>query len=123
MSDQIRQIQPEDSEVAEEWLRETTDPDVRGVYACKIDAMGGWQVTVSAMEFIRSDPLESELRHRIANALRAVDGVTGADEDDREAWLVTGNAEGRPLIEAVAAVVDSLADQIRDYIPDELDDF
>ena len=119
MTDEIRQIQPEDPEVGEEWLRETTDPDVRGVYACKIDAMGGWQVTVSAMEFIRSDPLETELRQRIANALRAVAGVNGADEDDREAWLVTGNPEGRPLVEAVAAVVDSLADQIRDYLPDE----
>ena len=40
MSDDVRQIQPEDSEILEEWLRETDEPDVRAVEACKV---AGWR--------------------------------------------------------------------------------
>ncbi len=43
-------------------------------------AGGGWNVFVDVMEFIREEPLEGELRRRIAAALRAVDGVTAAEE-------------------------------------------
>jgi len=40
MSDDIRQIDPEDSGILEEWLRETTEPEVRAVGACKV---ANWQ--------------------------------------------------------------------------------
>ena len=113
MDDHVRRIQPEDPEVAEEWLRETDDRDLRAVSACKIDSLGGWQVSVWVMEFIRSDPLESEFRRRITNALL---GVTGAEEEDREMWFVTGTPSGESLVEAVALVVDDLADQARAYV-------
>jgi hypothetical protein len=124
MNDDIRQIQPEDPEILEEWLRETGEPEVRAVGACRvanwqeevIDWPGdgdGWTIDVWAMEFVRSDPLESELRRRIINALRGVAGVTHVAEHDRESWFLTGTTSGEALISAAAQVVDELADQIR----------
>lgn len=47
-------------------MRVTGDWDVRGVEVGRIDFAGGWNVTVAVMEFVREDPLESELRRRIA---------------------------------------------------------
>jgi hypothetical protein len=119
MNNQARRIQPEDPEIAEEWLRETDEPDLRAVGACKIDRIGGWQVSVWVMEFIRSDPLESELRQRIRSALLGVSGVSSAEEEDREVWFVTGTPSGQALVEAAAKVVDELAAHARAYIASE----
>ena len=44
---------------------------------------GYWNVVIWVAEFLREDPLETELRGRIASALGAVDGVA---EEDREVW-------------------------------------
>lgn len=38
-------LSPEDEEITEEWLRETDEPKVRGVTACK-GWIGDWQVQV-----------------------------------------------------------------------------
>jgi hypothetical protein len=124
MNDDIRRIQPEDREILEEWLRETDEPEVRAVGACRVanwqqEVIGwpgdgdGWTIDVWAMEFVRSDPLETELRQRIANALRGVSGVTHVAEHDRESWFLTGTTSGETLISAAAQVIDELADQIR----------
>lgn len=83
--------------VDEAWVRVTGDWDVRGVEAGRIDFAGGWNVTVSVMEFVREDPLESELRPRIAAALRSVGGVETAEEMDREVWFVTGTPSSDAL--------------------------
>jgi hypothetical protein len=119
MKDQVRRIQPTDWEIAEEWLRETDEPDLRAVSACKIDRIGGWQVSVWVMELIRSDPLESEFCQRITNALQGVSGVTSAEQQDREMWFVTGTPSGESLVGTVAHVVDGLAGQARAYIASE----
>jgi hypothetical protein len=116
MSVEIRLVPASGTEAGEAWERVTDDPDVRGVDAVRVDEAGGWQVGVSVMEFIRQDPLESELRQRIAAALRAVDGVTGVEEEDREAWFVTGAPAGRVLAEAAAEVVDDLAGRTRAFL-------
>jgi hypothetical protein len=124
MNDDIRQVQNDDPEILEEWLRETSEPEVRAVGAHRVanwqaeevDWPGdgdGWTVEVWAMEFVRVDPLESELRQRIMNALRAAEGVTHVAEHDRESWFLTGTTSGAALISAAAQVVDDLADQIR----------
>ena len=113
MSDDIRQIQPQDPEIQEEWLRETDEPDVRAVSVCRVDEIGGWQVRVWVMEYVREDPLESELRERITTVLGNVTGVSSAGEQDRETWFVTGAPSGKALIEAAARVVDDLAGQTR----------
>jgi len=65
--------------VEEDWERVNGEPDVRGVEAGRIDFAGGWNVTVAVMEFVREDPLESELRRRIAAALRSVLCLQTAD--------------------------------------------
>ncbi len=111
--DDVRQVQAEGAD--ESWERVTSEPDVRGVGADRIEFAGGWNVTVAVMEFVREGPLESELRRRVAAALLSVDGVESAGEMDREVWFVTGAPSGEALVRAVAAVVDGLAGQARAY--------
>lgn len=112
MSDEVEQIEPDDDTISEEWLRETDEPEVRGVGA-SYGEEGGWIVDVWAQEFYRQDPLGVELRQRIENALRAVDGVTGVYEHDNESWDVTGAPSGEALTRAAARVVDDMADRLR----------
>jgi hypothetical protein len=113
MTDAVHRVQPSDPEIEEEWLRDTDEPEIRGVEAFRNDASGGWLVGVRAMEFMRQDPLEGELRERIPQALRAVSGVVSAEEHDREKWFVTGTPSGKALAQAAARVVDDLADRTR----------
>jgi hypothetical protein len=119
----VRQVQVDDGAV-ECWERETGD-QARRVAAEHIDLapgpnapaeVRGWNVHVAVMEFIRKEPLEGELRSRIAAALRSVEGVETADEMDTEVWWVTGTPAGPALVQAVAEVLDDLADQTRAYI-------
>jgi hypothetical protein len=110
---EVRQVAVDGTDEA--WERVTGEPDVRGVEAARIDFAGGWNVTVAVMEFVREDPLESELRRRIAAALRSVGGVETAGEMDREVWFVSGSPSGEALVRAAAEVVDDLADQTRAY--------
>ena len=110
---EVRQVLIDGTDEA--WERITGDWDVCGVEAGRIDFAGGWNVTVAVMEFVREDPLESDLRRRIAAALRSVDGVETAEELDREVWFVTGTPLGNALVRAASEVVDDLADQARAY--------
>jgi hypothetical protein len=119
----VRQVTPADHEIASEWVRDVADPrdrDVLGVDAIEWRSDRRWQVTVAVMEFIRDVPLESELRRRIAAALRAVPGVTAVAEDDREVWGVRGTPTGTALVEAVAPIVDELAPRSRAEIERQL---
>ena len=109
----VRQIPVDGTDEA--WQRVTSDRDAYGVEAVRIDAIGGWQVGVNVMEFVREDPLESELRRRIAGALESVEGVETAQEEDREVWFITGTPSGAALVRAAAEVVDDLADQTLAY--------
>ena len=108
----VRRIQVDDADEA--WEREVDD-EVRAVEAYRIDFVGGWQVMVEVMEFVREEPLEGELRRRIAAALRSVEGVETADEEDTEVWFVTGAPAGEALVRAVGEVLDDLADQTRSH--------
>jgi hypothetical protein len=112
--DEVRQVVLDDADEA--WERVTDEPDALGVEAVGLGEMAGWQVTVAVMEFVRKEPLEGELRRRIAAALRSVDGVESAEEEDREVWFVTGTPSGQALVRAAAVVVDDLADRTRGYI-------
>ena len=118
MSEEIRQIEPLDDQIQEEWIREA-EPG-RTVSANRVDEIGGWQVAIWAMEYVRSEPLETELRQQIADALRSVNGVSTAEEQDREQWFVTGTPTGRDLVAAAAHVVDDLADHICRYAEGEV---
>lgn len=120
MNEEIRRV-PEyesDPDVREAWHRFTDDPDVRGVSATCFSHGGwpGWQVHVAVAEFLREDPLEGELRERMAAALGGVDGAEEVAEEDREVWLVTGSPSGEALVRAAAGVVDGLAGRARAYL-------
>ena len=102
-----------DPSLTEEWLRETDEPEIRAVSAVRwVD--GDCQVAIWAQEFFRDGPLGVELRQRVASALRAVAGVTSAEEQDNEKWYVTGTPSGEALTRAAASVVDAMADRLRD---------
>ena len=104
--------------VNESWERSVDDRDLRGVSAVRI-TLGEqpyWSVVVAVAEFLREDPLESELRQQMAAALRAVPGVDVVAEEDRELWYVSGAPSGEALIRAAAQVVDHLADRARAYL-------
>ncbi len=70
----------------EGWDRLTDKPDVRAVEAIRTENLAPWRwsVVASVAEFVREDPLETEFRQRMAQALRAVPGVDDVAEGDRE---------------------------------------
>ena len=116
-----KQIEPRDAEITEEWVRDVPmgpSHDVHGVDATKHAQPGGWTwtVSVSAMEFVREEPLESTLRREIIAAMRGVPGVVQAEEEDREVWILRGDPTGHALVEAIAGVIDTHALAIRDAI-------
>lgn len=114
---QVKQVEPLDSEILEEWVRVTDDLDILGVNAVRSsNGTWPWQVYVSATEFARSEPLEYDLSDAITNALNGVPGVTHAVREDREVWLVQGDVEGEALVRACAVVVDGLAERLRDLL-------
>jgi hypothetical protein len=114
---EVRQVTPEDSEVAESWARVVPqrEVDALGVDAARFDGETewAWQVGVNAMEFIRADPLESEVRSAFAGALRSVPGVRQAEEEDREVWIVDGDPSGEDLVRAVAEAMAPFEARIR----------
>ena len=117
MPGDIRQIEPEDDAIQEEWLRETDEPDIGTISAARIDEIGGWLVAIWTMEAVNSnDPLDNELRQRVTSALASAPGVISAFEHDNEQWFVSGSPTGTELLQAAAHVVDDLADQIRAHI-------
>jgi len=116
MDDEIERVPDDDVDGDEGWHRPTSDPDVRGVEAVRQGGDGPWQVIAFVAEFLRVDPLEDELRAAMASALRSVPGVTAVEEENREAWMVSGNPSGEALVRAAAGVVDSLARRARAYI-------
>jgi hypothetical protein len=113
VTDEVQLIASADPEISEEWLRETDEPEIRGVGAGYTEE-DGWFVDIWAQEFFRQDPLGVELRERVQAALRAVDGVTRVEEGDNESWQVTGNASGEALVQAAARIVDDMADRMRE---------
>ncbi|MGA7832332.1 MAG: hypothetical protein WCA21_15345 [Terracidiphilus sp.] len=111
---EIKQVNPMDEEVLEEWVRVTDDKHILGVCATRIkNSNWPWHVGIYVAEYIRAEPLQSELQLAITNALNAIPGVTGARQEDREVWVVQGNVSGRSLILASAIALDRLADATR----------
>jgi len=116
VADDVRRV-PDDEVDGEEGWERLVDDDVLGVEAIKVrDGEWPWQVILAVAEFVRDDPLEIELRERMAAALRAVPGVTDVAEEDREVWIVNGRPSGEALVRAAARVVDELAPRLRDFM-------
>src|SRR5262245_48567721 len=114
----IEHIPRDASRGDERWQRLTDDPDIGGVEVIRSMTDGPWQwsISVSVMEFIREDPLETEIREAMAAELRAVPGVTRVNEEDREVWIVDGSPSGENLTLAAAKVVDRFAERAREHI-------
>jgi hypothetical protein len=107
MNDEIERLPADQVDGDEGWVRTTDDPELRNLEAHRYN--NDWQVTVWIADYLRDDPLESELREAMATALRAVPGVTAVHEEDREVWTVEGQPAGDGLLRAAAVVVDDLA--------------
>lgn len=108
-----QQIQPEDDEIREEWVR-VTESDVLSVdVTLTSDERCPWQVAVPVMEFLRVEPLESELVEAVTAALAAVPGVAAAHREGREVWIVAGDSDGPSLVRAAGAVLDRFASRAR----------
>src|SRR5688572_22832872 len=118
MSDiEVEKIEPADEEVLEEWSRVTDEPELQGVGAVRMsDGEWPWQVQVSVMEFVRNEPLESELAAAVSAALGAVPGVREAVHEDRETWIIKGDADGPSLVRAAATAVDRFTDRTRELL-------
>ena len=111
MNGDVRRVPDEDRAGREIWEL-LTDDDVRGVRAVRCAGDTTWMVTVDMMLCIREEPLEGELRRRIASALQSVDGVGTVEEEDREDWIVTGTPSPIVLVRVAAWAVDSLTNEI-----------
>jgi len=111
-----RIVRVPDDEVdgAEGSERMTDQPELRNVEAIREDT--NWQVHVWVAEYVREEPLESELHDRMTTALQAVPGVTLVVQEDREVWSVDGTPAGDVLLQAAADVVDDLADRAAVFV-------
>jgi hypothetical protein len=116
--DRIYEVPAEEVDGVESWIRETNEPELLNIEAVRGEEVGDWQwqVTIWLMEYVREDPLESQLRVAIAAALRAVPGVIRAEEDDREVWVIDGEPSGEDLVRAIAPVLDEYADRARAFL-------
>jgi hypothetical protein len=116
--DMPQQVPVKDSELAEEWVRRTNEPDVRAVGASKYrePREWPWQVHIWAAEFVRTNPLEREMRSAITAALAAVPGVKKVVQEDREKWIVAGDPSGEALVRAAARAIDRLQEKIRSHM-------
>jgi hypothetical protein len=100
----------------EAWIRLSDEPDIRSVEVIKYDEVGGWQVGVAVMEFVREgDAPYEDLRRGIEEAIRGVVGVSEVLREDNEVWCVVGEASGQQLAIAVASVLDQQADRLREH--------
>ena len=90
----------EDEEELEVWgIREGSDDDVIAVLTDRQE--WPWSVFVAVAEFVREEPLETELAEAVAEALGTVPGVTDVVHEDREVWVVDGTPRGSDLVAAV----------------------
>jgi len=111
---EVLQLVPADSECLEEWIRVTDEKDLFGVCVTRFrQGDWPWRVSIHAAEFIRDDPLQSQVFDAITSALNAAPGASRAVQEDREVWLVQGSLTGEVLVRSCAAVLDRLAEPMR----------
>ena len=114
---EIRRLPDEEVDGEEGWERLTDEPEIRGVEATRHDDDDWpWSVVVWVMEFVREEPLESEIRHAMIVTLWAVPDVTAVAEEDREVWIVAGSPSGEALVRAAATVVDAFVARARAHV-------
>jgi hypothetical protein len=98
----------------EEWIRVTEEENILGVCATRTgDGDWPWQVSIYVAEFVRAEPLRSQLVDTITAALASIRGVTRAAQEDREVWAIQGNVGGEALIQACSVALNQLAPLLR----------
>ena len=112
--DDVRRV-PAEFAIDEQWAR-LPDDQLRWVEAIRDGNDGIWQVVISLAQIpLWDEPLRSDVRGGIADALRRVPGVATVDEGDQEVWVVSGNPGGDELVRAAATVVDAFLEVVRAY--------
>lgn len=102
-----------------EYNHKTNEPDILGVGASQeVGEEEGWQVFISAAEFVREEPLERKMRDLIEQALVKVKGVKAVFEEDREVWYVEGNADGKDLVIACVKALQAIHSELKKFIDD-----
>lgn len=87
--------------------RVTSEEGLLGVEVSRLEAAEPiWQIFIRAAEFVRKDPLESRLENAITIALKKVKGVKTVARQDRDVWLVHGNARGEDLVTGCSIALD-----------------
>jgi hypothetical protein len=111
---EVEQVEPEDDELLEEWVRVTDEQHILGVCAERsADSKWPWRVAIFVAEYIRAEPLQSKLHKAITAALNGVPGVTRVMQEDREVWVVQGDVAGESLVRACSKALDRLAAALR----------
>lgn len=111
----VDQVESEDEDIVEAWSRRTDEPHILGVSAIRLsEDEWPWQVAASIAEYIRDEPLQSQMRAAMLSALSRVSGVEDVEEDERGIWVLEGCVHGRDLVLAAVAVVDQLASEARE---------
>ena len=110
----VRQVEPQDDELVEEWVRVTDEEHILGVCATRSsNTEWPWHVSIYVAEYIRTAPLQSELHDTITAALSCVPGVARAVQEDREVWVVKGDVAGDTLVRACSTALNGLAGALR----------
>lgn len=119
MTRPVRDRGQEGEDISHAWTRSLDLDELTAVDALQLrgEREWPWQVIVPVAEFIRADPLQSELFNAITGALQKVRGVRTAVHDDREVWVISGRTRGKALVAAVGAVLD----QFEPRLSEELD--
>ena len=108
----IKQCDPSDEEIVEEWFRDFAKCSdqyeyLHGVSAYRVDDKEfPWYVYFSAGSEIREEPFASKLYKVVYDAILKVEGVAEAFHEDREKFVVTGSPRGYDLIYSVSAAID-----------------
>jgi hypothetical protein len=116
MSQEKIVIEKQEEDGLIEWVNLTNEPDILGVGASREGGDLYWTVSVNVAEFIREDPLESEFRNVVVNALSSVKGVASVEEEDREVWLVEGDANGSELVHATVKALQVIYPQLKAHM-------
>ena len=102
----IERVEPIDAETLEAWENVTEDLDLLFVGSYRrADPVWSWRVDAAVMEFVRQEPLESEMARAMARELGGIPGVRRVLRRDREVWTLQGDPDGASLARAAAAVV------------------
>jgi hypothetical protein len=116
MADENIVVEKQEEDGVIEFINQTNEPDILGVGASNENGDRYWSVFVNVAEFVREEPLESEFRNVVANALSSVKGVTSVEEEDREVWLVEGDAQGPELVAATVKALHTIYPKLSAYM-------